>query len=531
MNAPQLDLIHMVKTAAPLPMRMPRDSRAVQTLPNPKSWHAASLAYPLRHLGALTIYFFWIALVTGIYLFLFYETSLSGAWLSVERLTHEQWYLGGVMRSLHRYASDAAVITIAVHLIREFVVGRCRGPFWYSWVTGVPLLWIVAVFGISGYWMVWDELAQFIAIGTARLLDWMPIFTDPMMRSFLTNDVVNERFFTLIAFIHLVGLPIVLVIGIWVHLLRIRLPRINPPRALMALSLAVLLLVSLLVPALSHPPADLARVPMALSIDWFYLALFPLLAVTSESLVWALLTGVTLLLAALPWMPPAAGPPIAEVHLDNCSACGYCAEDCPYGAIDMVPRNDARNLLRQAQVDASLCVGCGICAGACPSSSPLRGKQPLVSGIELPALTIAQLKARIDAAAVQHSGGCARTVIFGCDHGVRVDKVQETDVTAISLPCIGMLPTAFVDYTLRSRAADAVVIAGCDDCHFRYGDVWMQERLQGKRNPRLRSRVPRDRLLVCWHAAGAHAALGAEIDAFRARLRVVHKSAETGNHR
>jgi len=67
---------------------------------------------PFHHLGALTIYLFWIVLVSGLYVFAFYETSVAGAYASVERLTHEQWYLGGVMRSLHRYASDAAVLTL-----------------------------------------------------------------------------------------------------------------------------------------------------------------------------------------------------------------------------------------------------------------------------------------------------------------------------------------------------------------------------------------------------------------------------------
>jgi hypothetical protein len=34
---------------------------------------------PLRHLGALTIFFFWIVLVSGIWLFIFFHTSVDGA--------------------------------------------------------------------------------------------------------------------------------------------------------------------------------------------------------------------------------------------------------------------------------------------------------------------------------------------------------------------------------------------------------------------------------------------------------------------
>lgn len=67
---------------------------------------------PLYNMGRLAFFFFWIVLISGLYLFIFFDTSLSGAYASVEAITYEQKYFGGVMRSLHRYASDAAVITI-----------------------------------------------------------------------------------------------------------------------------------------------------------------------------------------------------------------------------------------------------------------------------------------------------------------------------------------------------------------------------------------------------------------------------------
>jgi quinol-cytochrome oxidoreductase complex cytochrome b subunit len=50
---------------------------------------------PLNYLGALTIYFFWIVLISGIWLFIFFKTSVVGAYESVEYLTNEQWYTGG----------------------------------------------------------------------------------------------------------------------------------------------------------------------------------------------------------------------------------------------------------------------------------------------------------------------------------------------------------------------------------------------------------------------------------------------------
>jgi quinol-cytochrome oxidoreductase complex cytochrome b subunit len=256
---------------------------------------------PLNHLGALTIYFFWVVLISGIWLFIFFKTSVVGAYESVEYLTHEQWYLGGVMRSLHRYASDAAIITLALHMFREFIYDRHRGMRWFSWITGVPLVWLVIPLGITGYWLVWDQRAWYVALTSAELLDALPIFSESMARNFLSDDALSDRFFTLMAFLHLIGLPLFLVFGIWLHVLRINGPRINPPRALMAGSLLAMTALSFVYPALSQGEVDMTKVPASLGLDWYYLLVYPLAKVASPGWVWALLAGFSLLLCALPW--------------------------------------------------------------------------------------------------------------------------------------------------------------------------------------------------------------------------------------
>jgi len=137
-------------------------------------WGFPGKENPMNHLGSLTIFFCWIVLISGLWLLIFYRTSVNGAFESLEYLTHEQWYLGGIMRSLHRYASDAAIVTILLHIVCEFSRDTYRLKRWFSWSTGVPLVWIVFVFGISGYWLVWDELAQYVAITSSELLDAIP---------------------------------------------------------------------------------------------------------------------------------------------------------------------------------------------------------------------------------------------------------------------------------------------------------------------------------------------------------------------
>ena len=169
---------------------------------------------PLRHLGAMGLYFLWIIVGTGLYLYSVLDTSINGVYNSIGHLTREQWYLGGVLRSLHRYASDAFVIVMFLHLLREWAYGRYHGFRLYSWVTGVPLIWLVFISGIGGYWIVWDRLAQFSAVATTELLDWLPIFDGVTARNFLAPDSINDRFFTKLLLLLLALLVLVVLLRI-----------------------------------------------------------------------------------------------------------------------------------------------------------------------------------------------------------------------------------------------------------------------------------------------------------------------------
>jgi coenzyme F420-reducing hydrogenase delta subunit len=94
--------------------------------------------------------------------------------------------------------------------------------------------------------------------------------------------------------------------------------------------------------------------------------------------------------------------------------------------------------------------------------------------------------------------------------------MESSDVAAFSLLCTGMLPPSFIEYALRCGAT-GVVVTGCREsgCEFRLGNRWTDERLRGVRKPRLRSRVPRERLRVVWADRGDEDSLQAALCALR----------------
>ena len=474
---------------------------------------------PLYYLGALGFYFFWLVVVSGAYIYAFYKTGIDLSYPSVEYISKEQWYIGGIMRSLHRYASDALVLVMALHLLREFIMGRYRGVRWFAWITGVPLIWLIYAAGINGYWMVWDKLAQYSTIATVEWFDWLPIFGEPLSRSFVTLEALNDRFFSLISFAH-VTIPLFILFLLWVHIMRISKPVVNPGRGLALGMLLALLMLSLVAPVQSQGPADMSIEPARLDIDWFYLYIYPLLDIWSPGQVWALMAGLSLMLVVLPWLPSRLKQiPVAEVHLDDCSGCRLCVADCPYEAVVMRPRSDGKHFLEEAVVVPDRCVSCGICAGACPSSNPFRSEKEYVSGIEMPSMKMSDLRSSMNSDLAKLSGG-ARILLVGCDNAADVGKLRSASVAILSLPCTGMLPPSLIEYALHEHRVDGVMISGCreNDCYHRLGVLWSQQRIAAKREPRLRSRAERERIKIFWAASTDFKVLESELNSFRASL-------------
>ena len=486
-----------------------------------ESWFNVSFGTewnPLYHLGTLSFFLFWVILVSGIYLFIPFHGSLAGAYESVEYMTHEQWYAAGVMRSLHRYASDAVVITVLLHMFKEFASGRYHGFRWFSWVTGIPNLWMIITLGITGYWLVWDELAQYVAIGSARLMDALPIFSGAMTRNFVAGEM-TDRFFILIEFLHLLGQPMLLFFMLWIHVKRMSNVEINPPRGLAVGTFIALLALSLVKPAVSHGPADLSTMPQVLNIDWFYLNVYPLLDHWTEGQTWVLTISVTFLLMILPWLPPRKTGSKAVVDLDHCNGCGLCFEDCPFDAISVQARTDGAKFENEVVVHPNLCGACGICAGSCPSSNPFRSrKEELKTGIDMPQLTVDEMRTKTNEAIAAMEGD-TKILMFGCEHGLNVNRLDSNDTKGVRLICSGMLPPTLVEYALK-QGADGVMVTGCrhNDCFFRFGNRWLKMRFEGERKPILRGRADRNRIRVHGGSETDKNKIEKDLNAFRAEL-------------
>jgi len=472
---------------------------------------------PMRHLGALGFLFFWVCCASGIWIYVGFDTSATGARESLAAMDRGEWPLGALARALHRYSADAMVAVTALHLLRELSRRHYAAFRRFAWLTGLAALALLYAAGIGGYWLPWDQLGQWSLTATTEWLDALPVFDGALTRNVIDGDQVSDRFFSLLIFLH-IGLPLALLAGMWLHVQRVSPARTHPPGPLAWGSAAMLLALSLAKPLSLMPPADLGLLPARIPLDWFYLFPHPAMAWLGPGGLWVAVAAFFVALAALPYATRVPRAPAARVNLDNCNGCARCFADCPYDAVVMVPRTDARPHPRQASVDPMLCAGCGICTGACPSSTPFRRGEALATGIDMPQAAIGGLRARLESQAAALEGG-PRIVVFGCRWGTPVAGLADRSTASIEFLCAAMAPPSFVEYALRA-GADGVVVAACreGDCEFRTGGEILAARLSAGRQPALRASVPQERVRLVHAGRTDLAVLRAELDSFRAAL-------------
>ena len=414
---------------------------------------------PLYQSGTIVTALLLLLLVTGLWLTLLYRVA--SPYASVARITADPW-LGNWVRGVHRYASDAAVVAIIVHAARMFAQARSWGPRTLAWASGVILLLLTLVSGWTGYVMVWDTFGEVLAREGARMLDAVPLFSEPISRSFTGERPVPSVFFFLNLFAH-IGIPLSMLFVLWLHTSRLARPALLPPKPLMWAVIGALILLAIVRPSDMAEAANPLRVTTSVPADWFFAFWLPISRSFDGGTA---LIGATITLAAFLAVPlvtrrrGSAAEPKSVVDESICTGCRQCFVDCPFDAITMLPRTDGR-ADEVGRVNPDLCVSCGICAGSCApmgvGPAGRTGRDQLVR--------VRQFMARPE----WRDG---EVVAICCDRGAsRFGRLLESDGAAVyPVDCAGSLHTSVIELLVRSGSAGVLVLA-CPprDCWNREG--------------------------------------------------------------
>ena len=437
---------------------------------------------PLYQSGTIAVVLLLVLIVTGLWLIFFYRVG--APWASVRRITEDPW-LGNWVRTVHRYASDAALVAVLVHALRMFLQRRTWGPRALAWVSGVVLLGLVLLCGVTGFVLVWDSFGRALAAESARILDALPILSEPVSRAFTGERPVPGTFFFLTLFIH-VTVPLGLGLVLWLHVSRLARPVLLPPRAVSRAVVIAMLAAAILAPLRIDPEGTAFRLPERLTVDWLYGGWLPVTAPLPRWGVWVLVIAATGVLLLVPrWTRPAEGTrPPSVVDEAICVGCWQCSWDCPYDAISMIPRSDGRAEV-VARVDPERCVSCGICAGSC---APMGVGPPGRAGRD-------QLE-RVRGYLAGPERVAGEMVAIACWQGAGA-VLRAEGAVLYPVDCAGNLHSSVIELLLRGGAAGVLVLP-CHprDCRNREGPKWLEQRVYEGREAELQERVDRRRIMV-----------------------------------
>lgn len=180
------------------------------------------------YFGVLAIFMLVNQIVTGVWLTMSYVPTGEGAFASVEYIMRDVEY-GWLIRYLHSTGASFLFIVVYAHMYRALLYGSYRGPRELLWLIGMVIFVALMAEGFFGYLLPWGNMSYWGAQVIVSLVGAIPYFGPDLMEwvrgDFLMSGATLNRFFAL----HVVALPLVLVILVFVHIVALHHVGSNNP--------------------------------------------------------------------------------------------------------------------------------------------------------------------------------------------------------------------------------------------------------------------------------------------------------------
>jgi ubiquinol-cytochrome c reductase cytochrome b subunit len=206
-----------------------------ERLPLPRLiYNATGSGYPVpRNLnafynfGVLAGMALMIQIITGIVLAMSYNSSLDGAFNSVEHIMRNVnggWFL----RYAHMNGASFFFIVVYIHIFRGLYYGSYKAPREMVWLLGVVIFLLMMATAFMGYVLPWGQMSFWGAQVITGFFSAIPVIGEPLRQwllgGFAPDQAALTRFFSL----HYL-LPFVIAGVIMLHIWSLHIPGSNNP--------------------------------------------------------------------------------------------------------------------------------------------------------------------------------------------------------------------------------------------------------------------------------------------------------------
>nr|ATA58367.1 cytochrome b [Plistospilota sp. JZ-2017] len=169
-----------------------------------------------------------IQIMTGLFLTMHYSAHIDLAFSSIAHICRDVNY-GWLLRTLHANGASMFFICIYLHIGRGMYYGSYK--FYYTWMVGVVILFLVMATAFMGYVLPWGQMSFWGATVITNLLSAIPYLGIELVQwvwgGFAVDNATLNRFFTF----HFV-LPFIVAAAVMIHLLFLHQTGSNNPLGL-----------------------------------------------------------------------------------------------------------------------------------------------------------------------------------------------------------------------------------------------------------------------------------------------------------
>lgn len=170
----------------------------------------------LWNFGSLAGITLLVMILSGIFLAMQYEPTVSGAFESVERIMRDV-NGGWLVRYIHMNGASMFFIVVYIHIFRGMYFGSYKEPRQLLWIIGVLIFVIMMATAFMGYVLPWGQMSFWGAQVITGLFTAIPFVGESIQQFLLggenVGDATLKRFFIL----HYL-LPFVLIAISFLHL-------------------------------------------------------------------------------------------------------------------------------------------------------------------------------------------------------------------------------------------------------------------------------------------------------------------------
>lgn len=178
--------------------------------------------------GAFSLLVFVMQIVTGIWLVMEYVPTAEGSFQSVQHIMREVRY-GWLLRFMHTTGASAFFIVVYLHMYRALIYGSYQKPRELVWLIGMVIYFMLLVEAFTGYVLPWGQMSYWGAAVITSFASAIPYMGDVILiwlrGDFNVTGVSLHRFFSL----HVIAIPLVLAVLIFVHLVALHHVGSNNP--------------------------------------------------------------------------------------------------------------------------------------------------------------------------------------------------------------------------------------------------------------------------------------------------------------